>query len=45
MAEMARDARKWIEELKPYEDNGLTQEQIIELKERDTAKALEEFDL
>lgn len=44
IAEMARDARERLEELKPYEDTGLTPEQIIELKERDTAKDPEEFD-
>lgn len=38
IAEMARDVRKRLEELKPYEDTGLTPEQIRELKERDTAK-------
>ena len=49
IAEMARDARERLEELKPYEDTGLTPEQIIELKERDTAKAPvdtdDEFDM
>lgn len=30
--------------LKHYEDTGLTPEQILELKERDTAKAPEEYD-
>ena len=39
IAKMAHDVRKRLEELKPYEDTGLTPEQIIELKERDTAKA------
>ena len=39
IAAMAHDARKRLEELKPYEDTGLTPEQIRELKERDTAKA------
>lgn len=39
IADMARDVRKRLEELKPYEDTGLTPEQIQELKERDTAKA------
>ena len=39
IAEMAHDVRKRLEELKPYEDTGLTPEQIMELKERDTAKA------
>lgn len=41
IAEMAHDARKRLEELKAYEDTGLTPEQIMELKERDTAKAPE----
>ena len=36
IAEMAHDVRKRLEELKPYEDTGLTTEQIRELKERDT---------
>ena len=35
---MAHDVKKRIEELKPYEDTGLTVEQIRVLKERDTAK-------
>ena len=30
---------KKLEELKPYEDTGLTPEQIVSLKERDMAKA------
>lgn len=30
--------------LKEYEDTGLTPQEIMELKERDTAKAPEEFD-
>lgn len=38
IATMAHDVKKRIEELKPYEDTGLTPEQILELKERDTAK-------
>lgn len=38
IAKMAHDVRKRLEELKPYEDTGLTPEQIMELKERDTAK-------
>ena len=41
IAEMAHDVRKRLEELKPYEDTDLTPEQIIELKERDTARAPE----
>lgn len=44
IAQMAHDVRKRIEELKPYEDTGLTPEQIMELKERDTAKDPEKFD-
>lgn len=44
VAKMAHDTRKRLEELKPYEDTGLDPEQIRELKERDTAKAPEEFD-
>ena len=43
IAEMAHDVRLRLEELKPYEDTSLTQEQIRELKERDTAKAQEEI--
>ena len=39
VAQMAHDTRKRLEELKPYEDTGLTPEQIRELKERDTVKA------
>lgn len=39
VAKMAHDTRKRLEELKPYEDTGLTQEQIQEMKDRDTAKA------
>ena len=39
IAEMAHDARKRLEELKTYEDTGLTPEQIRELMERDTARA------
>ena len=39
IAEMAHDVRKRLEELKPYEDTGLTPEQIQKLKERDTSKA------
>lgn len=41
IAEMARDARERLEELKPYEDTGLTPPEIMELKERDTARAPE----
>ena len=43
ISEMAHDVRKRLEELKAYEDTGLTPEQIRELKERDTAKAPEEI--
>ena len=39
IADMAHDVRLRLEELKPYEDTSLTQEQIMELVERDTAKA------
>lgn len=38
ISQMAHDVRKWLEELKPYEDTGLTPEQIQELKQRDKAK-------
>lgn len=41
IAEMAHDVRKRLEELKPYEETGLTPEKILELKERDTVKAPE----
>lgn len=44
IADMAHDVRLRLEELKPYEDTGLTTEQIQKLKERDTAKAPEVFD-
>ena len=43
IADMAYDVRLRLEELKPYEDTGLTPEQIRELAERDTAKASEEI--
>ena len=43
IAEMAHDGRKHLEELKPYEDTGLTPEQIMKLVERDTAKAPVQF--
>lgn len=39
ISEMAHDVRKRLEELKPYEDTGLDPDQIMEIKERDTAKA------
>ena len=49
IAEMAHDVRKRLKELKPYEDTGLTPAEIMELKERDTAKVPvdidEEFDM
>lgn len=35
IAEMAHDVKNRLEELKPYEDTGLTPEQIRELKARD----------
>lgn len=38
IAAMVHDTRNRLEELKLYEDTGLTPEQIRELKERDTAK-------
>ena len=41
IADMAHDVRLRLEELKPYEDTGLTPEQIRELAERDTARAPE----
>ena len=44
IAEMAHDVKNRLEELKPYEDTGLTPEQIQELKERDTAKAAVDID-
>ena len=39
IAEMAHDVKNRLEELKPYEDTGLTPDQIRKLKDRDTAKA------
>ena len=49
IADMAHDVRKRLEKLKPYEDTGLTPTDIMELKERDTAKAPtdtdDEFDM
>ena len=38
IAEMACNVRKKLEELKSYEDTGLTPAEIRELNERDTAK-------
>lgn len=35
---------EWANRLSEYEDTGLTPEQIVELKERDTAKEPEEYD-
>lgn len=43
ISEMAHDARKRLEELKSYEDTGLTPEQIMELKDRDKSKPPEEI--
>lgn len=44
-AEMGhKDVRKCMRALAEYEDTGLTPEQIMELKERDTAKEPVEFD-
>lgn len=38
IAEMAHDVRERLKALKPYEDTGLTPEQIRELKDRDKSK-------
>lgn len=43
IAEMARDVRKRIEELKPYEDTGLTPDQINALREREVAMKIKEI--
>ena len=43
IAEMAHDVRKRLEELKPYEDTGLTPPEIMELKERNTAMEINEI--
>ena len=43
IAEMAHDVKNRLEELKPYEDTGLTPDEVKELAERDTAKAPEEI--
>lgn len=43
IAEMAHDVKNRLEELKPYEDAGLTPEQIRELKERDTDMEINEI--
>lgn len=42
IAEMAYDTRKRLEELKPYEDTGLTPEQIKKLKEENDWIPVEE---
>ena len=44
IAAMAHDVRKRLQFFKPYEDTGLTPDEINTLRERDTAKAPEEFD-
>ena len=44
IAEMAHDVKNRLEELKPYEDTGLTPPEIMDLKERDTEKEPEVFD-
>lgn len=44
IAEMARDVRERLEELKPYEDTGLTPQEIAELKEREIAKVPDDTD-
>lgn len=38
------ELKEFLEELQEYEGTGLTPEQILELKERDTAKEPEIFD-
>lgn len=43
ISQMAHDVRKRLEELRPYEDTGLTPEEILELKERDTAMEINEI--
>lgn len=43
IAAMAHDVRKRLQFFKPYEDTGLTPEQVMELKERNTAKEPEEI--
>ena len=40
IADMARDVRKRLEELKPYEDTGLTPERIMELLSRENASEI-----
>ena len=41
ISEMAHDVRKRLEELRPYEDTGLTPPEIMELKERDKPRKIE----
>lgn len=41
ISEMAHDVRKRLEELKPYEDTGLTPAEVQELKGRDMPKKIE----
>lgn len=43
IAEMARDVRKRIEELKPYEDTGLTPDEINALRDRNVAMKIKEI--
>lgn len=43
IAEMARDVRKRIEELKPYEDTGMTPDEINALRDRDVAMKIKEI--
>ena len=43
IAAMAHDVRKRLEELKPYEDTGLTPPEIMVLKERDAAMEINEI--
>lgn len=44
IAAMAHDVRKRLQFFKPYEDTGLTPDEINALRERDTEKVPEEFD-
>lgn len=41
ISEMAHDARKRLEELKSYEDTGLTPPEIMKLKGRDKPRKIE----
>ena len=41
---MARDVRKRIEELKPYEDTGLTPDEINALRDRNVAMKIKEIE-